>query len=288
MSAQPWWQCGAIYQLLVPSFLDTDNDGLGDLAGITARLDYLEWLGVNAIWLSPCYPSPLKELGYDVSDYCNIEPRFGSLAAFDRLLEEAHERDLRVILDWVGNHTSAQHPWFRESRSSRSHARRNWYLWRDAGPDGSPPNNWVSVFGGSVWQWDAETSQYYLHTFLESQPDLNWREPAVRAAMLDAHEVLARSRGRRLSPRCGAAVLQRYRSGGTIRSIPTTSAATFPIARCCPCTRAINRASTSCSRSCARSSIATPATASCSASSTCRSRSSSASTARARPSCICR
>jgi alpha-glucosidase len=183
---RPWWQRGAIYQLVVPSFLDTDGDGLGDLAGITARLEYLEWLGVNAVWLSPCYPSPLKELGYDVSDYCNIEPRFGSLKAFDRLLEEAHERDLRVILDWVGNHTSAQHPWFRDSRSSRSSPRRNWYLWRDARPDGSPPNNWISVFGGSVWQWDAATSQYYLHTFLDSQPDLNWREPQVRAAMMAA------------------------------------------------------------------------------------------------------
>jgi alpha-glucosidase len=186
VSERPWWQRGAIYQLLVPSFLDTDGDGLGDLDGITARLDYLEWLGVNAVWLSPCYPSPLKELGYDVSDYRNVEPRFGSLKAFDRLLDEAHQRDLRVILDWVGNHTSAQHPWFRESRTSRSSPRRNWYLWRDAGPDGSPPNNWVSVFGGSVWQWDATTSQYYLHTFLDSQPDLNWREPAVRAAMFDA------------------------------------------------------------------------------------------------------
>ena len=186
MTERPWWQRGAIYQLLVPSFLDTDGDGLGDLDGITARLDYLEWLGVNAVWLSPCYPSPLKELGYDVSDYCNIEPRFGSLKAFDRLLDEAHERDLRVILDWVGNHTSAQHPWFRDSRSSRSSPRRNWYLWRDARRDGSPPNNWVSVFGGSVWQWDAATSQYYLHTFLDSQPDLNWREPQVRAAMLAA------------------------------------------------------------------------------------------------------
>jgi alpha-glucosidase len=186
VSAKPWWQQGAIYQLLVPSFLDTDNDGLGDLDGITGRLDYLQWLGVNAIWLSPCYPSPLKELGYDVSDYRNIEPRFGSLATFDRLLEEAHQRDLHVILDWVGNHTSAQHPWFRESRSSRSSARRNWYLWRDPNPDGSPPNNWVSVFGGSVWQWDAATEQYYLHTFLDSQPDLNWREPAVREAMFDA------------------------------------------------------------------------------------------------------
>jgi alpha-glucosidase len=186
VSGRLWWQRGAIYQLLVPSFLDTDGDGLGDLDGVTARLDYLEWLGVNALWLSPCYPSPLKELGYDVSDYCNIEPRFGSLRAFDRLLDEAHRRELRVILDWVGNHTSAQHPWFREARSSRSSARRNWYLWRDARPDGSPPNNWVSVFGGSSWQWDAATSQYYMHTFLESQPDLNWREPQVRAAMRDA------------------------------------------------------------------------------------------------------
>jgi alpha-glucosidase len=186
VSEKPWWQRGAIYQLVVPSFLDTDGDGLGDLDGVTARLDYLEWLGVGAIWLSPCYPSPLKELGYDVSDYCNIEPRFGSLQSFDRLLEEAHQRDLRVILDWVGNHTSAQHPWFRDSRSSRSSARRNWYIWRDPRPDGSPPNNWISVFGGSVWQWDAATGQYYLHTFFESQPDLNWREPEVRAAMQDA------------------------------------------------------------------------------------------------------
>jgi alpha-glucosidase len=186
MTERIWWQRGAIYQLLVPSFLDTDGDGLGDLDGVTARLDYLEWLGVNAIWLSPCYPSPLKELGYDVSDYCAIEPRFGSLKTFDRLLAEAHKRDLRVILDWVGNHTSAQHPWFRDSRSSRSSAHRSWYLWRDARPDGSPPNNWVSVFGGSVWQWDAHTSQYYMHTFLDSQPDLNWRSPEVRTAMLEA------------------------------------------------------------------------------------------------------
>jgi alpha-glucosidase len=183
---RPWWQRGSIYQLLVPSFLDTDGDGLGDLDGVTARLDYLEWLGVDAIWLSPCYPSPLKDLGYDVTDYCNIEPRLGSLKSFDRLLDEAHQRRLRVILDWVGNHTSAQHPWFRESRSSRSSRRRSWYLWRDARPDGSPPNNWVSVFGGSVWQWDAATAQYYMHTFLDSQPDLNWREPEVRAAMIEA------------------------------------------------------------------------------------------------------
>jgi alpha-glucosidase len=188
VSERRWWQQGAIYQLLVPSFLDTDGDGLGDLAGITARLDYLEWLGVNAVWLSPCYPSPLEEVGYDVSDYRDVAPRFGTLAEFDRLLDEAHQRDLRVILDWVGNHTSAEHPWFRESRSSRTNPRRNWYLWHDARADGSPPNNWVSVFGGSAWQWDAQTSQYYLHTFLDSQPDVNWREPAVRAAMFAALE----------------------------------------------------------------------------------------------------
>jgi alpha-glucosidase len=184
VSGRPWWQHGAIYQLLVPSFLDTNRDGLGDLDGITARLDYLQWLGINAIWLSPCYPSPLQELGYDVSDYCDIEPKFGSLGAFDRLLDEAHERDLHVILDWVGNHTAAQHPWFREARASRDNPRRDWYLWRDGKDDGSPPNNWISVFGGSVWQWDTATSQYYMHTFLRSQPDLNWRSPQVRAAML--------------------------------------------------------------------------------------------------------
>jgi alpha-glucosidase len=188
VSERPWWQQGVIYQLLVPSFLDTDGDGLGDLAGITARLDYLEWLGVNAIWLSPCYPSPLRELGYDVSDYCDIEPRFGTLEGFQHLVAEAHARELRVILDWVGNHTSAQHPWFRESRASRASGRRNWYIWRDPKPDGGPPNNWVSVFGGSAWQWDAATSQYYMHTFLDSQPDLNWREPAVRQAMLTSLE----------------------------------------------------------------------------------------------------
>lgn len=181
-----WWQKGVIYQLVVPSFLDTDGDGLGDLAGVIARLDYLQWLGVNAVWLSPCYRSPLRDLGYDVSDYCDIDPRFGSLETFDRLLEEAHRRDLRVILDWVPNHTSSEHPWFRESCAGVTSARRNWYLWRNPRPDGSPPNNWISVFGGSAWQWDAASSQYYLHTFLDSQPDLNWREPAVREAMRDA------------------------------------------------------------------------------------------------------
>jgi alpha-glucosidase len=181
-----WWQKGVIYQLVVPSFLDSDGDGLGDLTGIVARLDYLQWLGVDSVWLSPCYRSPFRDLGYDVTDYCDIDPRFGSLETFDRLLEEAHRRDIRVILDWAANHTSAQHPWFRESRSDVQNPRRDWYLWRDPRSDGSPPNNWVSVFGGSAWQWDAATSQYYLHTFLDSQPDLNWREPGVREAMRSA------------------------------------------------------------------------------------------------------
>ena len=176
-----WWRDAVIYQVYIRSFADGDGDGLGDIAGLRSRLGHIADLGVDAIWINPWYPSPMADAGYDVSDYRDVEPRFGSLEAFDRLLGEAHERDIRVILDWVGNHTSAQHPWFRESRASRSSPRRNWYLWRDARADGSPPNNWVSVFGGSVWQWDAASAQYYMHTFLDSQPDLNWREPAVRS-----------------------------------------------------------------------------------------------------------
>ncbi|WNM56618.1 alpha-amylase family glycosyl hydrolase [Candidatus Nitrospira allomarina] len=180
-----WWQDGAIYQLLVPSFLDTNGDGYGDLQGITRRLEYLEWLGVRAIWLSPIYPSPLADLGYDITDYQNVEPKFGSLHDFDEMVAEAHRRNLKIILDWVPNHTSDEHPWFLDSRSNRESAKRHWYLWRDGKPDGSPPNNWISVFGGSVWQWDATTAQFYLHTFLDKQPDLNWRNPDVRAALFD-------------------------------------------------------------------------------------------------------
>ena len=178
-----WWRHAVIYQLVVPSFLDTNHDGYGDLEGIVARLDYLAWLGIDAVWLSPIYASPFDDLGYDVEDYCSVAPRFGSLETFDRLLEAAHARNIRVILDWVPNHTSDRHPWFVESRSSRDSAKRPWYFWRDARGDGEPPNNWQSVFGGSVWEWDEATRQYYLHTFLASQPDLNWREPAVAEAM---------------------------------------------------------------------------------------------------------
>jgi alpha-glucosidase len=184
--ALPWWQDGVIYQLLVPSFYDAGGDGFGDLQGMSQKLDYLEWLGVDAVWLSPIYSTPFRELGYDVSDYENIYEGFGTLSDFDALLAEAHRRDLRVILDWVPNHTSSEHPWFEESRSSRDNARRDWYVWRDPGPDGGAPTNWLGIFGGSVWAYDEPTGQYYLHVFLEEQPDLNWRHPDVRQAHYDA------------------------------------------------------------------------------------------------------
>jgi alpha-glucosidase len=183
MADLAWWQQGIVYQIVVPSFRDSNGDGLGDLGGVIEKLDYLRWLGVDAIWLSPFYRSPLRELGYDVTDHCDVDPRFGTLADFDRLVDEAHRRDLRVLLDWVGNHTATDHAWFQESRSSRDNPKRDWYLWRDARPDGSPPNNWISVFGGSAWEWDGTTKQYYLHTFLSSQADLNWRNPQVAEAM---------------------------------------------------------------------------------------------------------
>jgi alpha-glucosidase len=181
-----WWQDGPIYQLLVPSFQDSNGDGTGDIGGILQHIDYFPWLGVRALWLSPIFPSPMKEFGYDVSDYTNVNPLFGTLEEFDALLAAAHQRDLKVVLDWVPNHTSNEHPWFAASRSSQTDPKRHWYLWRDRRDDGQPPNNWVSVFGGSVWEWDERTRQYYLHSFLPEQPDLNWREPAVRHAVYDA------------------------------------------------------------------------------------------------------
>ncbi|HUF52731.1 MAG TPA: alpha-amylase family glycosyl hydrolase [Dehalococcoidia bacterium] len=181
-----WWQTGVVYQIYPRSFQDSNADGIGDLTGITTRLDFLEWLGVDAIWISPCFKSPMKDFGYDVSDYCDIDPIFGTLADMDRLIEEAHRRDIKVILDHVPNHTSDQHPWFIESRSSRDNPKRDWYLWKDSKPDGSPPNNWLANFGGIAWEWDETTDQYYYHAFLKEQPDLNWRNPEVRAAMSDA------------------------------------------------------------------------------------------------------
>jgi alpha-glucosidase len=181
-----WWQTGVIYQVYPRSFMDSNADGIGDLPGITARLDYLVELGIDAVWLSPFYPSPMADFGYDVSNYTDVEPDFGTLADFDALVAAAHARGLKVIVDFVPNHSSDQHAWFIESRSSRDNPKRDWYYWRDAKPDGSPPNNWLGVFGGSAWEWDELTGQYYLHGFLKEQPDLNWRNPEVKAAMLDA------------------------------------------------------------------------------------------------------
>jgi alpha-glucosidase len=180
-----WWQRGIIYQIYPRSFMDSNGDGVGDLPGIISKLDYLHWLGVDAIWISPIFPSPMADFGYDVSDYTDIHPLFGTLADFDKLVAEAHRRGLKVILDYVPNHTSDQHPWFVGSRSSRHHPKRDWYIWHDPAPDGGPPNNWRSVFGGSAWEWDATTGQYYYHAYLKQQPDLNWRHPEVQSAMLD-------------------------------------------------------------------------------------------------------
>ncbi len=182
-----WWQSAVIYQIYPRSFQDSDGDGIGDLKGILQRLDHLEALGVDAIWLSPVFPSPMADFGYDVSDYCDVDPLFGSLADLDKLIAEAHARKLRVILDFVPNHSSDQHPWFIESRSSRLSAKRDWYIWQDPAADGGPPNNWGSTFGGSAWDYDAATGQYFYHAFLKEQPDLNWRHPQVQAAM---HDVL--------------------------------------------------------------------------------------------------
>ena len=182
-----WWQTGVIYQIYPRSFQDSNGDGIGDLPGIIQRLDYLsDTLGVDAIWLSPFYPSPMADFGYDVADYSNVDPMFGTLADFDRLVTEARKRNIAVIIDLVPNHTSDQHAWFLESRSSRNSPKRDWYVWRDARPDGSLPNNWLGHFGGPAWEWDERTQQYYLHSFLKEQPDLNWRNPEVKAAMFDA------------------------------------------------------------------------------------------------------
>ena len=185
MQATAWWQRGIIYEVYPRSFQDTNHDGIGDLAGILSRLDYLVDLGIDALWIAPIYPSPMADFGYDVADYCGVDPIFGPLSDFDRLLQAAHDRRLKIILDFVPNHTSNEHPWFLESRSSRDNPRRDWYLWRDPSADGGPPNNWLSNFGGSGWEWDARTGQYYFHSFLKQQPDVNWKNPDLREAMLD-------------------------------------------------------------------------------------------------------
>jgi glycosidase len=183
---QPWWQRAVLYQVYVRSFADSNGDGVGDLRGILERLDHLEWLGVDALWLSPVTVSPDKDWGYDVADYTDVQPVFGTLTDFDELVDEAGRRDIRVVIDLVPNHTSDRHPWFQEARVSRDAPRRDWYIWRDPKPDGSPPNNWRSAFGGgSAWTLDSATGQMYLHSFLPEQVDLNWWNDEVREAMDD-------------------------------------------------------------------------------------------------------
>ncbi|MDQ2779128.1 MAG: alpha-amylase family glycosyl hydrolase [Pseudomonadota bacterium] len=185
MSADAWWKDGVIYQIYPRSYQDTDGDGIGDLRGIRQRLDHLVALGVDALWISPFQPSPMADFGYDISDYCGVDARFGTLADFDALVADAHSRGLKLILDFVPNHSSDQHPWFQSARSDRQSQYRDWYIWRDPAPGGGPPNNWLSNFGGPAWTLEETTGQYYYHAFLSAQPDLNWRNPALKVAMFD-------------------------------------------------------------------------------------------------------
>ena len=180
-----WWQHAVFYEIYPRSFADSNNDGVGDLKGITSKMAYLHGLGVDAIWITPCYPSPQVDFGYDVSDYKNIDPMYGTLADFDRMVAEGKKHSLGIIMDFVPNHTSDQHPWFLDSKSSRTSSHRDWYIWRDGKGDGQPPNNWTSLFGGSAWALDPATNQYYYHLFYTAQPDLNWRNPEVEKAILD-------------------------------------------------------------------------------------------------------
>ena len=181
-----WWREAIIYQVYPRSYLDTNGDGVGDLAGITEKLDYIASLGVDIVWLSPFFKSPMKDFGYDIADYCDVDPLFGNLADFDRLIAKAHSLGLKIMIDQVMSHTADTHPWFVESRSSRDNPKSDWYVWADPLPDGNPPNNWLSVFGGSAWQWDTRRKQYYMHNFLVSQPQLNFHNPEVQQAHLDA------------------------------------------------------------------------------------------------------
>jgi alpha-glucosidase len=183
-TGREWWRGATIYQVYPRSFCDSNGDGIGDLAGITSKLDYIASLGVNALWISPFFTSPMKDFGYDVADYCDVDPIFGALADFDALLEKAHGLGLKVIIDQVYSHTSDQHDWFAESRSTRDNERADWYVWADAKADGSPPSNWQSVFGGPAWTWDARRGQYYLHNFLKEQPQINGHNPKVQEALL--------------------------------------------------------------------------------------------------------
>ncbi|WP_198117597.1 alpha-amylase family glycosyl hydrolase [Massilia rhizosphaerae] len=182
----PWWREAIIYQVYPRSYLDTNGDGVGDLPGITAKLDYIASLGVDIVWLSPFFKSPMKDFGYDIADYCDVDPLFGTLADFDALVAKAHSLGLKIMIDQVMAHTAENHPWFVESRSSRDNPKADWYVWSDPLPDGNPPNNWLSVFGGSAWQWDSRRKQYYMHNFLVNQPQVNFHNPEVQQAHLDS------------------------------------------------------------------------------------------------------
>lgn len=182
---KPWWQSSTVYQIYIRSFQDSNNDGIGDLGGIIKRVPYLKTLGIDAIWITPFYPSPMADFGYDVADYCDVDPRFGSIQDFDRLRDALHANQMRLLIDLVPNHTSNQHPWFKQSIGSKQAPKRDWYIWHDPAPDGGVPNNWWSLSGGPAWQYDEASGQYYMHSFLPEQPDLNWRNPHVRAAIYD-------------------------------------------------------------------------------------------------------
>ena len=186
MNELKWWQKSIVYQIYPKSFQDTTGTGVGDIPGVTSHLDYLKSLGTGAIWLTPVYPSPMVDNGYDISDYCGIDPSYGTMEDMEELIAEAKKRDIRIVMDLVYNHTSDQHPWFLESKKDRTNPKADWYIWRDAKPDGSAPTNWRAIFGGSAWKWCEERQQYYLHTFAEAQPDLNWENPEVRQALFDA------------------------------------------------------------------------------------------------------
>ena len=185
MGKLKWWQKTVVYQIYPKSFCDSNGDGIGDLAGIISKLDYLKNLGVGAIWLCPIYPSPQVDNGYDISDYCDIAPEYGTMEDMDKLITEAKKRDIKIVMDLVFNHTSDKHPWFIESKSSKDNPKRDWYIWRDGAKDNTAPTNWRSIFGGSSWKFDKNTNQYYLHTFASEQPDLNWENPCVRKALYD-------------------------------------------------------------------------------------------------------
>ena len=185
MAQKQWYKGAVIYQVYPRSFQDTNGDGIGDIKGIIDRIDYIKSLGVDAIWVSPFFKSPMKDFGYDISDYRDIDPLFGNLDDFDELIAQAHQRDIKIIIDQVLSHTSDQHQWFLDSREDKINDKADWYVWADAKPDGTQPNNWLSIFGGPAWQWEPRRGQYYLHNFFAEQPDLNFHNPEVRKAVLD-------------------------------------------------------------------------------------------------------